>query len=99
MLASRLVSEFRKGRVDDGLVRTAQTDGFHAFGLAAAAGTRPSLLRHTLPLDDDFLRRAARQVAASPHAGKRLGREWSNVIWGVPPNFMSIRERFCCICS
>lgn len=77
MLASRLVSEFRKGRVDDGLVRTAQTDGFHAFGLAAAAGTRPSLLRHTLPLDDDFLRRAARQVAASPHAGKRLGREWS----------------------
>jgi len=36
----------------------------------------PSALPHTIQLDEDFLRHAARQVFRSRLAGRRLGREW-----------------------
>ena len=77
MLASRLLAEMRAGHTPSAaLVRHAQTDGYRAFGLQAIANTRPSPLRYALPLDDAYLKRVARQVAASRYAGKRLGLEW-----------------------
>lgn len=44
------------------------------FGLAKAVGTRPSLMRYELPLDDAWMRRTSERVARTH--GKRPGRDW-----------------------
>lgn len=44
------------------------------FGLVKAVGTRPSLTRYELPLDDAWMRRTSEQMARTH--GKRPGRDW-----------------------
>ena len=72
----RLADAFLAGKVDPALVQRAREDGFRAFELQRAVGVRPPLLRYKLPLDGQWMRSVALDVARSRDAGKRLGVEW-----------------------
>lgn len=67
----------RTGTFDIGRARRVLRDAHAAFHLDEATQTRPQLLRYVLPLDDAFLKRAARSVGNSKVAGARVGHEWT----------------------
>lgn len=78
MLLKQLVREFRDGKFTKETLHRARTDGYSQFGLnrSGSSDVNPPLLTYLLPLDDAFLRRVADAVQRSPHAGKRLWKEW-----------------------
>ena len=71
-----IVNDFRKGIVDENKIKKIQKDPFKHFNLVDAVGVRPSVLKYTLPLDDNFLYNVAVDVMRSKDAGKRMGVEW-----------------------
>ncbi len=82
-----IVEDFKRGVVDEEKIKKVQQDPYKYFKLHESVGVRPSVLQYELPLDDDFLRRAAEDVSSSREAGKRVGVEW------MPKGSRSIQKK------
>ena len=77
MIATNLVKQWRDtGAVDADVVRRLQTHAFESYQLNDTSKIRTELVRHVMDIDRPRLSNMAKDIRRSPHAGKRVGKEW-----------------------